>query len=219
MTTALHPAPTHGADDLAAAYASATRLAAEAAEIDAALDRARRQLSTIEAKLRDVRADGPDGERAAAALLAGEDVTADDADLARLDLEREAVRSGIAALNRRKIDVDQARGQAEAELRTALGGSVNDIALEVRARAAEALAKLAQAFADAEALHAATRNLHCLELVTHLRGPLFRLAVERLCDRTELRPSADVVAALPAGELIRAAGGHVPTTIAWPTHP
>jgi len=206
-------------DATATSFSAVQRLAGEAAEIDAALDRARRQLGTIDAKLRDVRADGPDGERAAAALLAGEPVTADDADLARLELEREAVRSGIAALNRRKIEVDQARGQAEAELRTALGGSVDDIAMIVRARAASALADLAQAFADAEALHAATRNLRALELTTHLRGPLFRLAVEQICERTALRPSADVVAALPAAELIRAAGGHVPATVAWPAHP
>lgn len=206
-------------DDIEAAHAAVRRLAAESAEIGDALDRGRRQLQTTIAKLRDLATNGPDGDQAAEALLAGSVVTADDEDAKRLGAEREAVQNGIAALNRRRAQVEQELDAAQAELRTALASAVDPIAADICARAGKALVDLAQAFADAEVLHAATRNLRCLELTTTVRGFLFRAAVEKLVVRTSLRPSDDVLAALPGPELVKAAGGHLPAVIDWPSHP
>lgn len=206
-------------DAIAVAHAAVARLKAEQQEISAALDRGRRQRSSIDQKLRALATDGPDGEQAAAALLAGSPVTADAADVNRFETEREAVQSGLNALTRRQDENSRELGQAEAELRTALAGSVEAIVSEVRERTRRALQDLAQAYADAEAIRSATGNLQALEVTMHVRGLLFRAAVEKLVGRSQLLPSADIIHALPTPELVRAAGGHLPAAIAWPDHP
>jgi len=139
--------------------AQVRRIDADVAVIDKRVDQARRELSEINAKLRDSREGEYDSSAIADAMLAGGDVLEAVASVDKLADQRAALQAGVLGLNNRRLTLQEERREAMAVIE----GGVSNIMRKVgpvleRAMPGSSLEALASIYAGAEALRDAA---HC----------------------------------------------------------
>lgn len=194
-----------------------SQLEADSRTIAAARERGARQRGDIIERRRKLIEDGPDAEAAAAALLEDEPINARLASVDQLSRELESVQAALGALQRREDEIQRQRGEVRERLAAVSAGRLQSLIDEMRSRAADMFAYLAETYAGAEAIREATHALAATELAHQLRPVLARTHVSRLVAASPIAPPPSVTQALrDQGELIRMSGGRVVDAVPFP---
>jgi hypothetical protein len=185
----------------------------------AAIGDAEMKRDKITAAISDRRREGgPDGGRAAEALLAGDDVLAANETVEVLQERRQVVQAGIGELNERLAEVDREAGAVRSDLGSALAEAAAPLGLDLVKRAEAAVAEIAAVYADAEALERSVSDGSALRLRASLSDPLARLGWKgRLAKTGALHPSADLLNLLEQHrQAIGLTGRTIPAQIPFP---
>lgn len=182
---------------------------AERKEVAAACERGRAKTMELSQQLAEIRDNRRDGEAEAQALRDGEDIAVIAKTEESIRGEREAVQAGMRALS---ADLDglakerqAVRDRAKERLAPAFNGLLADMDTEARQLAA----RLAQIFADAETIRAASGNSAATRLASALRLVVDEAACADLIGRSKAIAASRSLADLlnsHAG-VIKTAGG------------
>jgi chromosome segregation ATPase len=184
-------------------------IAHDIAETEAAYDRGRHKTMELSQQLAAIRDNRRDGEAEAEALRAGEDIATIAKTEESIRGEREAVQSGMRALNgdleQLSKDRQEVRDQAKAKLAPVFDGLVAELDEEARQLAT----RLAQIYSDAETIRAASGNQGATRLSTALRDVVDECACSNLIGRSKPVPASKPVADMLTGhgDIIKIAGG------------
>lgn len=210
----LTAAPTPEAADL---IARIHQLRADRAENDAAQERGREQIRSINARRSALSSGRADGSDAAAALLAGDNVDSASGSDSALAAERDAVQAGILALASRGHDIAAELQEAQSELAGALMRDVEPTTEAVLERARRVLSDLASVYADLMALVDGTKSHAAHAALVDVRAALEQLCISKLVDgRSRIPVSATVRAALPDADTVRLADCRLIESVPFP---
>ena len=201
--------------DLSAEFAEIDRLSAEQHRIDQAMESGRERTRELARQKQQSRSHGPDAISVADALLSGSETPVVHPEL--IDREIEAIRAGLNELGKQadvlRAEHSRAQSQAASMLAQAVAYSIEP----ARQRIASAAAVLAEEFAAAKAISAATRSSNHAALARELEEAVAYLRQERILtgDRVEV-PAGVTEMLAPAAASIEALGNSIVESIAVP---
>jgi len=201
--------------DLSAEFAEIDRLATEERRINAAREAGREKIQGLAAQKAQLKASGPDGASVADALLSGSKTPVTHPEL--IDREIEAIRAGLNELGKQADAIRAEHSGAQSLAASTLAQAVASTIEPARQRIAAAAAVLAEEFAAAKAISAATRSSNHAALARELEEAVAHLHQERFLTGHRIEVPAGVTEMLaPAAESIEALGNSIVESIAVP---
>jgi len=201
--------------DLSSEFADIERLASEERRIEEAREAGREKIQALAAQKAQLKSSGPDGLSVADALLAGSETPVVHPEL--VDREIEAIRAGLHELGKQadalRAEHSRSQGQAASRLAQAVASTIEP----ARRRIADAAAILAEEFAAAKAISAATRSSNHAALARGLEEAVAHLRQERILNGNQIEvPKAVTDMLAPAAASIEALGNSIIDSVAVP---
>lgn len=199
--------------DLSDEQAALDDLKLQAAELTAARERGHARMLEIAREIEALKAGRGDGEAAAEALLAGDNVALAAPQQQALEQERASIKAGMANLAERERDISHRRAGIIDIVQSKSAAVFEDHVIAMAERAKQLAAELATIYADANAIGHSAANARAIRLSASLHDGLQGMRHVDALISTDAKVSPDLVAALnasPARPLLRR---HVPQVV------
>ena len=185
----------------------------QTAELTAARERGHKRTLEIAKEVEALKAGRGDGESAAEALLAGDNVALAAPQQQALEEERVSIKAGMGTLAEREREISHRRAGIIDIVESKSAAAFEDQVADLERRAKALAGELATVMADADAIGYGAANSHAIRLAASLRDGVAGLRRMDALVPQKVAVSPDIVAALtasPARPLLRR---HIPSTV------